>query len=124
MEIADIVSRWKELGALGVGVLVLAKLGDKAFVWVLDILGVRIKRSQSREDELDKVVATMRCELDAVKEDVVQMRGALRTYYGIVHRAADGIQRELQRASVELPTVQFFIEELRTVQPVEEILKD
>lgn len=124
MEIAEIMARWKEFGALGVAVLVIAKLGDKAFIWLLDVLGVRIKRSQSREDELDKVVALMRAELDELKEDVVQMRSALRTYYGIVHRAADGIERELKRANVELPTVQFFVEELRTIQPVEEILKD
>lgn len=124
MEIAEILSRWKEFGALGVAILILAKLGDKAFVWLLDILGVRIKRSQSREDELEKIVAKMRVELDEVKEDVVQMKSALRSNYVVAQRAADGIEKELRARSLELPTVQFFVEQLRTIQPAEEVLKD
>lgn len=124
MEIAEILSRWKEFGGLGVAILILAKLGDKAFVWLLEVLNVRMKRSQTREDDLEKTVAAMRVDLNAVKEDVFQLKSALRSNYVVAQRAADGIEKVLRARNLELPTVEFFVDQLRTIQPAEEVLKD
>ena len=121
MDVAEIVLRWKEFGALGVAIVLLYKLLDKAFAWLLEVLGVRIKRGQSREDQQDDEMRKLRADMDELKEDVAQMREAIKSNYSIAKRAADGIEKQLVKADLNLPTVMFFVDELRTIRPLEEI---
>ena len=120
MDVAEIVLRWKEFGALGVAIVLLYKLLDKAFAWLLEILGVKIKRGQSREDDLDTEVKALRADLNELKEDMAQMRAARRVDYEIANSAAIGIEKELIKHSLDLPTVSFFVDQLRTIRPLEE----
>ena len=120
MELAEIFSRWKEFGALGVAIMLLYKLLDKAFAWLLEVLGVRIKRDQSREDDLDTEVKSLRADMDEMKSDMAQMRAAIRAGYEVAKGAADGIERELIARELNLPTIMFFVQQLRTIKPLDE----
>lgn len=124
MEWVELFSHWKELGSVGVVILVLAKLGDKIFAWLLDVLGVNIKRSQSREDGLAIEVAKLRLDVDAQGKRLTKIEGAYDLVAALAHRCADGIAAELKRLSLDCPTIQFFVDQLRAVQTVEDVLKD
>lgn len=124
MEWTDLLARWKELGTVGIVILVLAKLGDKAFVWLLDAFGVKIKRAQSREDGLATEVANLRKDVDSMGKRLTRVEVAYEVAAGTAHRCADGIERELKKFPTEFPTILFYVDQLRTVQAIEDVLKN
>ena len=123
-ELTLIFSHWKEIGGVGVSLILLYRLLVKVVEWALDYWGIKIKRKQSHEDELSTTVAVIRVELDAVKEDVVALKNAYRFVHALVQRVADGIEAELLRLGIESAMMRFFVGQLREVQAIEDVLKD
>lgn len=123
MEFAEIISRWKEFGTIGVVILILAKLGDKVFVWVLKKLDVNTQRAQTREDKLAVDVEALKVKSAEQDRRLTRVEGAYDSVHGVAHRSANGIEEQLVKLGLELPTVMFYVDMLRTVRSMEEVLK-
>jgi hypothetical protein len=116
-------SHWKEAGGVGLIVLLLAKVGARAFDWSLDMLGINIKRGQSREDLLAEGMEKLRSEFSEMGKRLTKVEAAYDVTAGICHRCADGIEGELRRLTIDSPTITFFVSQLREVELIEEVFK-
>lgn len=121
MDFLDLASKWKELGTLGVVVLVMANLGKRLLDWTLDTLGVKIKRGQTREDEWSAKFEMQDARLDACESRVNKLEQVYRVTHQIAHRAADGIEAECARAPINPAAILFFAGQLRTIQTLDEV---
>lgn len=121
MDFTDLLAQWKELGTLGVGVLILAKLGARVLDWVLDNSGVKIKRRLSREDGWEAKFENQDRRLDLCESRLSKLEQVYRVTHQLAHSAASGIERECGRVPINAANILFYVAQLRTIQTLDEV---
>ncbi len=102
-------------------VLLIAKLCEKLLDRVLEHWGINIKRHQSSEDKLADKVSVLSDRLDEVESMVARFKEVYRVTHGLTFRAARGIRKECDNTPVDVDRILFFVDELQSIQPPEEI---